>query len=86
MLGAVPPLPNTSSWRVTQLKKAQGHLYLYLYLYRVGQVASMAGETSTESNRHMYDICYYIHIHPQLRFSVLSTRSSKEYLDLRDRN
>jgi hypothetical protein len=31
MSGAIPPLPNTSSWRSAQLKKAQGQLYLYLY-------------------------------------------------------
>jgi len=31
MGGAIPPLPNTPSWRRTQLKKAQGHLYLVRY-------------------------------------------------------
>jgi cell division protein FtsN len=30
MRGAIPPLPNTHSWRGAQLKKAQGQLYLYL--------------------------------------------------------
>jgi hypothetical protein len=31
MSGAIPPLPNTPSWRGDQLKKeAQGQLYLYL--------------------------------------------------------
>jgi hypothetical protein len=30
MGGAVPPLPNTSSWRGAQLEGAQGELYLYL--------------------------------------------------------
>jgi hypothetical protein len=31
MSGAIPPLPNTPSWRGAQLKKeAQGQLYLYL--------------------------------------------------------
>jgi hypothetical protein len=28
MSGAIPPLPNTPSWRGAQLKKAQGQLYL----------------------------------------------------------
>jgi len=28
--GAIPPLLNTPSWRVAQLKEAQGQLYLYL--------------------------------------------------------
>jgi hypothetical protein len=28
MRGAIAPLPNTSSWRSAQLKKAQGLLYL----------------------------------------------------------
>jgi hypothetical protein len=27
MRGAIPPLPNTPSWRGAQLKKAQGQLY-----------------------------------------------------------
>jgi hypothetical protein len=30
MSGAIPPFPNTPSWRGAQLK-AQGQLYLYLY-------------------------------------------------------
>jgi len=31
MHGAIPPLPNTPSWRGAQSKKkAQGQLYLYL--------------------------------------------------------
>jgi hypothetical protein len=32
MSGAVPPLPNTLSWRGAQFKKAQEQLYLHLYL------------------------------------------------------
>jgi len=28
MSGAIPPLPNTPSWRGAQFKKAQGQLYL----------------------------------------------------------
>jgi len=32
MGGAVPPLPNTPSWRGTQLGEAEGQLYLCLYL------------------------------------------------------
>jgi hypothetical protein len=33
MRGAIPPLPNTPSWRGAQLKKeAQGQLYLYIWL------------------------------------------------------
>jgi hypothetical protein len=35
MGGAVPPLPNTPSWRSAQLGRAQGQLYLYLYLSSV---------------------------------------------------
>jgi hypothetical protein len=31
MLGAIPSIPNTPSWRGVQLKE-QGQLYLYLYL------------------------------------------------------
>jgi hypothetical protein len=32
MRGAIPPLPNTPSWRGAQLqRKAQGQLYFYLY-------------------------------------------------------
>jgi len=30
MRGAIPPLPNTQSWRGAQLK-TQGQLYLYLF-------------------------------------------------------
>jgi hypothetical protein len=30
MSGAIPPLPNTPSWRGVQLKKAQGQLHVYL--------------------------------------------------------
>jgi hypothetical protein len=33
MREAIPPLPNTPSWRDAQLKKAQRQLYLYLYFY-----------------------------------------------------
>jgi hypothetical protein len=32
MRGAIPPLPNTLSWRGAQFKKAQGQLYIYLLL------------------------------------------------------
>jgi hypothetical protein len=32
MGGAVPPLPNTPSWRDGQLGGAQGQFYLYLYI------------------------------------------------------
>jgi hypothetical protein len=31
MRGAIPQLPNTSSWRAAQLRKAQGLLYFHLY-------------------------------------------------------
>jgi hypothetical protein len=30
MHGAIPPLPNMSSWPCAQLRKAEGQLYLYL--------------------------------------------------------
>jgi len=30
MGGAIPPFPNTSSWRGARLRKAHGQLYLYL--------------------------------------------------------
>jgi hypothetical protein len=30
MRGAITPFPNTPSWCGTQLKKAQGQLYIYL--------------------------------------------------------
>jgi hypothetical protein len=33
MRGAIPPLPNTPSWRGAQLKKAQGQLYLFRILF-----------------------------------------------------
>jgi len=35
MRGAIPPLPNTPSWRGAQLKKARGQLYLYLLPFLV---------------------------------------------------
>jgi hypothetical protein len=35
MSGAIPPLPNTPSWRGAQFKKAQGQLYLYLLLNHI---------------------------------------------------
>jgi len=38
MSGAIPPLPDTPSWRGAQLKKSQGKLYytlLYFTLYTV---------------------------------------------------
>jgi hypothetical protein len=35
MGGAVPPLPNTPSWRGAQLGGAQGQLYLYLYVNKL---------------------------------------------------
>jgi hypothetical protein len=35
MSGAIPPLPNTPSWRGAQLKKTQGQLYLYLIVTTV---------------------------------------------------
>jgi len=31
MRGAIPPLPNTPSWRGAEFKKAQGQLYLYVH-------------------------------------------------------
>jgi hypothetical protein len=31
MSGALPPLPNTPSWRGAQLKEAQEQLYVYLF-------------------------------------------------------
>jgi len=35
MHGDIPPLPNTPSWRGTQLnKETQGQLYIYLKLWR----------------------------------------------------
>jgi hypothetical protein len=30
MSGAIHPLPNTPSWRGTELEKAEGQLYIYL--------------------------------------------------------
>jgi len=36
---AIPPLPNTPSWRCAELqKKAQGQLLLYLYTYLVSLI------------------------------------------------
>jgi heme/copper-type cytochrome/quinol oxidase subunit 2 len=32
MRGAIPPLPNTPSWRGAQLKKPQGQLYILLII------------------------------------------------------
>jgi hypothetical protein len=33
MRGAIPPLPNTPSWRGAQLKKKHGTTLPYIYMY-----------------------------------------------------
>jgi hypothetical protein len=47
MRGAIPPLPNTSSWRGAQLKKAQGQLYLHLSHINKAIKDEMGGACST---------------------------------------
>jgi hypothetical protein len=38
MSGAIPPLPNTPSWRGARLKEAQGQLYLHLLPFALHEV------------------------------------------------
>jgi len=49
MRGAIPPLPNTPSWRGAQLKKSTGTTLPYLYLYqlnvRLGNSQRLSGRT-----------------------------------------
>jgi hypothetical protein len=47
MSGAIPPLPNTPSWRGDQLKKSQGQLYFIRY----------AASNGKKTLNHELDVC-----------------------------
>jgi hypothetical protein len=84
MRGAIPPFPNTPSWRGVQLK-AVGQLYIYLYL--LGLLFTNTHEIQVSFLTKFLAYRYFVHrtilvtstVKPQ---SYLRAQHSKKYLRL----